>query len=499
MRSKRLTRRSRISATAAATVLLTIGATITATSSPATAAPTAVAHDDFNGDGYPDLVVSAPGGTVSAMKGAGYVAVLYGSASGISASRRATFSLSTPGIQGLAQTNDHFGKVTASGDLDGDGYADLVVGMPGKDIGSAADAGAATVLFGSRTGLHGADSLWLQDDTPKEGDQFTLGLATGRFSASDTQLAVLTKTTMQTYFFEVTIDARRTSADADSLSSFSSQGPGDFQPAALTSGDYNNDGADDLVLLGTSSYYPAELYGMSLYLPGGPDGLPDGLHGAEISGGGPVGASGDINRDGYTDLVVGSPTERDSGGNPSGAGVFFVQFGGPNGPGGPSGSNRQFWTQNSSGVPGVNKIGDAFGGAISVGDINGDGYADAAIAAPGNDIGTATDAGTVWIFRGSATGLTTKGIRTLSQDISSVPGTAEKADQFGSALRLIDANRDRRAGLVVGAPGEDTNDGGAWVFSGTSSGLATSGSWWFNGAKLHAPSPDARFGETLAP
>ncbi|MGW1802697.1 FG-GAP repeat protein [Streptomyces sp. NPDC001984] len=491
MRSKRLTRRSRISA---AVVLLTIGATITATTSPATAAPAAVAHDDFNGDGYPDLVVSAPGGTVSAMKGAGYVAVLYGSPGGISASRRATFSLSTPGIQGLAQVNDNFGKATASGDLDGDGYADLVVGMPGKDVGTAADAGAATVLFGSRTGLHGADSLWLTDGSPVAGDRFGMGLATGRFNGSGTELAVLHWKDIRTYGFNAAGGVRHAS-EAAALSWRHNVST----PAGLTSGDYNKDGADDLVLLGTATIdewlYPVETHGSATYFPGGPDGL---KYGRYVPGG-PIGASGDINRDGYADLVMGSPADSDDLNEVLlDGGSVDVVLGGPDGPGAPGSASHQRWTQNSPGVPGTDIRGDYFGAAVSVGDINGDGYADAAIGAPGNRV-HAEDAGTVWVMRGTATGLTTTGAKTISQDLSSVPGTAEKADQFGSALRLIDANRDRRAGLVVGAPGEYTNDGGAWVFSGTSSGLATSGSWWFNGAKLHAPSPDARFGETLAP
>ncbi|MFI9756516.1 hypothetical protein ACIHFB_01105 [Streptomyces sp. NPDC051963] len=496
MRSKRPTSRrrtSRTTATAAATVLLTIGATITASTSPATAAPTPITHDDFNSDGYRDLVVSAPGGTVSGKKGAGYVAVLYGSATGLSTSRRATFSMSTPGVEGLAQTGDRFGQATATADVDRDGYDDLVVGAPGKDIGSAVDAGSATVLFGSATGLHATDSRWLREITPVAGNRFGMALAAGWFKVDDSAVAIISKSTLWAFSFEVMFYGRVMTSDYSALSLYVPEG---FRPASLTMGDYNKDRADDLVILGTGSYGEAGLYGRAVYVSGGRGGWADHY---EISGGGAVGASGDVNKDGYTDLVVGSPTERDSAGNPSGAGVIQVQFGGPGGPGSPTGgSNKQFWTQNSPGVPGVNRVGDRFGGAVTVGDIDGDGYGDVAIGAPGNDMGTALDAGTVWVMRGSPTGLTTNGIRTLSQSPRAVPGTPEKADQFGGALRLIDADRNLRASLIASAPGEDTNDGRVWVFPGTSGGLSTNRSWSFNGGTLHAPAVDARFGETLA-
>ncbi|MFE1443503.1 hypothetical protein [Streptomyces sp. NPDC058739] len=163
------------------------------------------------------------------------------------------------------------------------------------------------------------------------------------------------------------------------------------------------------------------------------------------------------------------------------------------------GSNRQFWTQNSPGVPGVNRVGDRFGGALTVGDIDGDGYGDVAIGAPGNDMGTVLDAGTVWVMRGSATGLTADGVRTLSQSPRAVPGTPENADRFGGALRLIDDDRDLRAGLIAAAPGEDSDDGRVWVFPGTTNGLSAERSWSFDGGSLRAPSADARFGEAIAP
>ncbi|WP_409474519.1 FG-GAP repeat protein [Streptomyces sp. HC307] len=172
-------------------------------------------------------------------------------------------------------------------------------------------------------------------------------------------------------------------------------------------------------------------------------------------------------------------------------GSVDVVLGGPDGPGGPGGpgSAYQYFTQNSPGVPGASFLGDRFGGAIAVGDINGDGYADATISAPGNDIDAATDAGTGWVMQGTTTGLTTRGSHTVGQNSPRVPGTPEKGDRFGGALSLIDTNRDGKAELIASAPGEDTNDGAVWVFPAIADDLPTGGSWFFGGTTLHAPPP----------
>ncbi|MGW3285277.1 hypothetical protein ACWDR3_11615 [Streptomyces sp. NPDC001002] len=497
MRSNRILSRRRTNRAPGAfavTVLLAVAGAITAPASPAAAAPAPITHDDFDNDGYRDLVVSAPGGTVSGKKNAGYVAVLYGSASGLSTHRKATFSMSTPGVEGLAESGDRFGQATATADVDRDGFDDLIVGTPGKDIGAAVDAGSATVLFGSATGLRAAGSKWLKEITPVAGSRFGSGLAAGWFKVDDSSVAILSKDYLWSFGFEVTPRGRVMETDQSPLSMFV---PAGFEPTALTMGDYNKDRADDLVILGSGTYDTAGVYGRAVYVSGGRGGWAGHY---ELSGGGQVGASGDVNKDGYADVVVGAPDERDSLGNLNTAGVVFVHFGGPNGPGSATGGyNRQFWTQNSPGVPGVNRPGDRFGGALAVRDVDGDGYDEVAIGAPGNDMGSAVDAGTVWLLRGSPTGLTTKGARLLSQSPRSVPSVPEKGDQFGAALRLIDDDRDKRASLVVGVPGEDGNNGGAWVFPATTKGLSLDRSWSFNGGTLHAPNPDARFGETLAP
>ncbi|WP_323137849.1 FG-GAP repeat protein [Streptomyces sp. NBC_01433] len=95
------------------------------------AAPMPVPQD-INGDGYQDLVVPAPAATVKGLDYAGSVVVLYGSAKGVSAAKRAVISRSSPGVPGAAEAGDRFGASASLADLDRDGFADLVVGAPGE-------------------------------------------------------------------------------------------------------------------------------------------------------------------------------------------------------------------------------------------------------------------------------------------------------------------------------------------------------------------------------
>lgn len=97
-------------------------------SGPASAAPASVpAAEDFNGDGYADLVVGAPSATVSGKKQAGYVAVVYGSVNGLSTATKKIVSRSTAGVPGAALARQSFGATFARADLDRDGYGDLVI------------------------------------------------------------------------------------------------------------------------------------------------------------------------------------------------------------------------------------------------------------------------------------------------------------------------------------------------------------------------------------
>ena len=117
------------------------------------AAAGAQVRSDFNGDGYADLAVGAPADSVSGHDSAGAVNVLYGSSNGLRVEGDQQLTQDTPGVAAFASTGDRFGAALAAGDLDGDGVADLVVGVPGEDVLGRANAGVVNVLYGSPGGL----------------------------------------------------------------------------------------------------------------------------------------------------------------------------------------------------------------------------------------------------------------------------------------------------------------------------------------------------------
>ncbi|WP_349017389.1 FG-GAP-like repeat-containing protein [Streptomyces cavernicola] len=162
----------------------------------------------------------------------------------------------------------------------------------------------------------------------------------------------------------------------------------------------------------------------------------------------------DVNRDGIADLVAGTP--RISGGV---GGLTVV----PGGLDGPVAEARKTLTQSGPGVPGVSESGDNFGAATEWGDVNGDGYADLAIGAPGEDDTSGhADRGAVTILYGP--GLDT-GTSFTTDD--GAPTTGAK---FGSAVTVGDFNSDGKADVFAAA----TGSGGGW-YARTGSGSGTGG------------------------
>jgi hypothetical protein len=179
-----------------------------------------------------------------------------------------------------------------------------------------------------------------------------------------------------------------------------------------------------------------------------------------------VGTQADFNQDGFADLAIGAPGE--DVGTVELAGVVNVIYGAASGL---NGTGSQLFTQIGS----APEEGDRFGGALATGDFNQDGFADLAIGAPDEDVGSIQGAGAVSILYGATGGLTTAGGRLFTQ----VGGAVETGDGFGRRLTAGDFNHDGFADLTVGASGEDVgsaSDAGAVsVLYGAAGGLTTAG------------------------
>ncbi|KAJ1444060.1 hypothetical protein B484DRAFT_389100, partial [Ochromonadaceae sp. CCMP2298] len=115
------------------------------------------AAGDVNSDGYGDFIVSAQVGD-DRYTGAAYV--ILGKAGGFSSLDLAGFTSSDSTgyvIQG-AEVGDEFGySVSAAGDVNGDGYADVIVGAPGADPNGRSSAGAAYLILGKAGGFSSLD------------------------------------------------------------------------------------------------------------------------------------------------------------------------------------------------------------------------------------------------------------------------------------------------------------------------------------------------------
>ena len=353
---------------------------------------------DVNGDGYSDVIVGAPlydNGQIAE----GRAFVYHGAASGLSASANWT----AEGNQIAAS----FGRsVSTAGDVNGDGYWDVIIGAYYYD-GGQTDEGQALVYYGSASGL-GTSPDWTD-----EGNQ----------------------------------------AEAY------------FGYSVSTAGDVNGDGYSDVIV--GAYYYDGSLTdgGRALVYHGsasGPSATPDWtVDGAQafalfaIS----VSSAGDVNGDGYADVVVGAPLYTNG---QIGEGKAFVYHGSASGL-----STTPAWTTEAD------QAGANYGWSVSAaGDVNGDGYAEVIVGARYYSNGHSSE-GRAFVYHGSASGLNSSANWTTE-------GDQDGAD-FGFFVSTAgDVNGDGYADVIIGAPGYangQTNEGRTFVYQGSSSGLGASAIW----------------------
>ena len=151
--------------------------------------------------------------------------------------------------------------------------------------------------------------------------------------------------------------------------------------------------------------------------------------------GAPIASAGDVNGDGYGDVIVGAPFH--SNGIGISTGRVYVYLGSPTG---------------LSATPGINLTAEVggylFGASLSSADINGDGYGDVIVGAP--------NSGTVSVYFGSPSGLSTSPAVTLAEDPASY--------LYGASLSSADVNGDGYGDVIVGYSSYSSNTGRAYVY-----------------------------------
>ncbi|WP_344805751.1 FG-GAP-like repeat-containing protein [Microlunatus ginsengisoli] len=401
----------------------------TAPARPATAPArpaTAQGRIDINGDGYPDLVINQDRAA----------RILYGSPTGLSASRSAFFPDDVL-TQPLPEDFESSGSTTAAADFDGDGYTDLAVGVPEAQVGRKSSAGAVYVLYGSATGLDPTRrQTWSQDSsgvagTAEPGDWFGGALAAGDFDGSgDADLAIGVPGEQ--------LRGHRSWPGAVHVLYGSARGLTANRSRWLTSGS-----------------------------PGVPGTLRDKAFGAAL-------AAGDLTASGYDDVVVGVPGARANG--RQAAGAVVVLRGGPTGI---TSKRAQRWTQATKGVHGRAEAGDEFGGGpLVVGHFAGRRYADVAVGVRLERVRGQIQAGAVNVLYGTARGLTSKGNQIWTKASAGISGKPGEYEEFGISLASADLGRNGGTttydDLAVGAIWG--NGGAVFVLHGSATGLTARGS-----------------------
>jgi hypothetical protein len=413
---------------------------------------------DVNGDGYSDVIIGANlYDNIATDEGRAYI--FNGSATGLA---NIPSWASSPN-----QAGDHWGEsVATAGDFNGDGYADVFVGAP--FYGNTNPHGGGVFLYaGSATGppLFGAIFAFGFDGQAARygGAVCTAGDVDGD-GASDIVVGAINFSNGQANegkVFVYTGHILGLSLNFPANAEGTASGI-EFGASVAMAGDVNGDGYSD-VLVGAPGFDNGQTdEGRAFLYLGGPTGLAATAawtaepNIANEHFGYSVAGAGDVNGDGYSDVVIGTNV---SGGGQQHA---FVYHGSPSGLGA-----TPAWT-------GTNAQANAgYGNAVAgAGDVNGDGFADVLVGAPGFDNGQ-TDEGRAFLYAGSATGLSLTPLWTAESN--------QAAALFGSAVASAgDVNNNGFSDVVVGAPAFSNGqvaEGRAFLYLGSAGGPAAVPAW----------------------
>jgi hypothetical protein len=150
---------------------------------------TTLASGDFNGDGFADLAIGVPYEDVGIATDAGAVNVLYGTASGLSATGNQFWTQDSPNIPDTAESGDRFGHSLSAANFGKSARADLAIGVPSEDAGSISGAGAVSVLYGSSSGLTATGNQFITQNSSGILNAAEAGDGFGWLPEGDTPLA----------------------------------------------------------------------------------------------------------------------------------------------------------------------------------------------------------------------------------------------------------------------------------------------------------------------
>jgi len=406
---------------------------------------TALAFVDYNANGYPELFVGAPEESGGAGRPAQGFPYMVRTAMRLSA----TVDDTHDGTQGGSQ----FGHAIATGDINGDGLADLAVGLPNFDTGSQ-NVGRVELYYGTSGGFDATPDAVLNGGTA--GARFGRSVAIGDFNRDgygDLAVGAPEQTSnggeAHVFYggpgaFNVTVDRVLSIAQTGAA----------YGDVVANVGDLNGDGIVELAVgapmadIGATNVGVAYLYfGSSSGIAAAPTHELQG-GAVELRLGWSIAAAGDVNGDGFGDLAVGA---RSGSVEPGSTRIWF--------------GGATFDTVADQNLTSGATSARCSAGLAGAGDVNGDGFSDLIVGCPG-EFGSVTNSGAIRFYRGSSSGL-------IDASPTFISGTAT-GSEFGQSVHGgADIDGDGFSDVLIGIPGissggQTTNGALQWIRGGTS-------------------------------